>query len=524
MMTGAWWQRGVVYQVYPRSFRDSDGDGTGDLCGIAEKLDYLQWLGVDAVWLSPIFPSPMKDFGYDVSDYCGVDRRFGTPAEFATLLGRAHALDLKLILDFVPNHTSDQHPWFQESRRREAGRSDWYLWRDPGPDGGPPNNWRAHFGGPAWTWDGVRGQYYYHSFLPEQPDLNWRNPEVRRAMYDVLRFWLRRGVDGFRVDVIWMLIKDDQFRDNPPNPDWRPGQSSHDELLPLYTADRPEVHAIVAEMRAVLDEFPNRVLIGEVYLPIERLVTYYGVQGLGAQLPFNFQLLLLQDWSAPTLASLITRYEAALPTAAWPNWVLGNHDRPRVATRLGPAQARVAAMLLLTLRGTPTIYMGEELGMVDTPIPADAVRDPAELRQPGKGLGRDPERTPFPWDTGPGAGFTTGAPWLPIGRDVPLSVQRDDLGSMVSLYRALLALRRANPALNMGAISDVAAQGTVLTYARSDGAARFDVMLNVSDTPAEVLVRGGAVAANTHPRPTGTVPAGRITLEPDQGLVLRADA
>jgi alpha-glucosidase len=256
------------------------------------------------------------------------------------------------------------------------------------PEGGPPNNWQSNFGGSAWSWDDRRGQYYYHSFLPTQPDLNWRNPAVAAAMHEVMRFWLRRGVDGFRVDVMWMLIKDDQFRDDPPNLAWHPGLPSHDQLLPVYTTDRPEVHQVVAGMRAVVNEFDGRVLIGELYLPIDRLVTYYGMHGDGAQLPFNFQLLLLQDWSAGTIAGIIAQYEAALPPGAWPNWVLGNHDRPRIASRIGTAQARVATMLLLTLRGTPTIFMGDELGMVDTPISSAAVRDPAELREPGKGLGR----------------------------------------------------------------------------------------------------------------------------------------
>ena len=520
-MAWAWWQQGVVYQVYPRSFQDSNGDGAGDLAGIAARLDHLSWLGVDAVWLSPIFPSPMTDFGYDVSDYRGIDPLFGTMADFDALLDRAHALGLKLILDFVPNHTSDRHPWFEASRARRDGKDDWYLWRDPAPGGGPPNNWLAHFGGPAWTWDEGRGQYYYHSFLPTQPDLNWRNQEVRRAMHDVLRFWLRRGVDGFRVDVIWMMIKDETFRDNPPNPDWRQGRRAFESIMPLYTADRPEVHAVVAEMRGVLDEFDDRVLIGEIYLPIDRLVTYYGQGGRGAQLPFNFHLLQLTDWSAPALAGLISRYEAALPDGAWPNWVLGNHDRPRVASRIGPAQARIAAMLLLSLRGTPTIYMGEELGMQDTPIPPDAVRDPAELRQPGHGQGRDKVRTPFPWDASPGRGFTTGEPWLPFGDDAPLSAQRGDPASMVSLYRRLLALRRAHPALAVGAIDGVAAQGAVLVYSRLLAGERFDIALNTGGAPAEVACAGGALLADTRGPAEGAVGKGMLHLQANQGVVIR---
>ncbi|WP_158747462.1 alpha-amylase family glycosyl hydrolase [Acidisphaera sp. L21] len=514
-----WWQTGIVYQVYPRSFRDSDGDGTGDLPGIIAGLEHLVWLGVDAVWISPVYPSPMTDFGYDVSDYCAIDPLFGTLADFDTLVARAHALGLRVILDFVPNHTSDQHEWFIDSRNRRNGREDWYIWRDAAPGGGPPTNWLSNFAGPAWGWDDRRGQYYYHAFLPTQPDLNWRNPAVVAAMHDAMRFWLRRGVDGFRVDVMWMMIKDDQFRDDPPNPAWHPGMSSHDRLLPVYTADRPEVHDVVAGMRAVTDEFPARVLIGELYLPIDRLVTYYGLDGKGAQLPFNFQLLLLQDWSASAIADIITRYEAELPPGAWPNWVLGNHDRPRIASRIGPAQARVAAMLLLTLRGTPTVYMGEELGMIDTPIPPAAVRDPAELREPGKALGRDPERTPFPWTDAPGHDFTTGTPWLPFGADTPLSQQREDAGSMLQLYRRLTSLRRANPTLATGAITNVRADGPVLRYERTLGDRKSRVVLNLGVLPAAGW-GGGKVAASTHSGRVGTALEGGWYLQPNEGVVL----
>ena len=517
-----WWQTGIIYQIYPRSFCDSDGDGTGDLPGIVERLEHLVWLGVDAVWVSPVYPSPMTDFGYDVSDYCGIDPLFGTLADLDAVVARAHALGLRVILDFVPNHSSDQHPWFAESCERQGDRDDWYIWRDAAEGGGPPTNWLSNFGGAAWTWNARRGQYYYHSFLPTQPDLNWRNPAVINAMHEAMRFWLRRGIDGFRVDVMWMLIKDDQFRDDPPNPAWHPGLSSHDRLLPLYTADRPDVHLVVAGMRAVTDEFADRVLIGELYLSIDRLVTYYGHHGEGAQLPFNFQLLLLEDWSAAPIADIITRYEGALPPGAWPNWVLGNHDRPRIASRVGAAQARVAAMLLLTLRGTPTIYMGEELGMIDTPIPPGAVRDPAELREPGKGLGRDPERTPFPWTDGIGRGFTEGEPWLPLGSDTPLSRQREDSNSMAQLYRRLITLRRANPALYCGTVFDVRADGPVLSYRRSLGGMRFHVILNLGTTLAQGT-GGGIIAVATHAEREGIIVQGDWKLQPDEGVVLRVE-
>src|SRR5512132_1208336 len=317
-----WWERGIIYQVYPRSFMDSDGDGVGDLAGIRSKLDYLQWLGVDAIWISPIFPSPMADFGYDVSDYTDIDPLFGTLAEFDTLVAEAHRRHLRVILDYVPNHTSDQHPWFIDSRSSlHHPKRDWYIWRDPAPDGGPPNNWRSEFGGSAWQRDERTGQYYYHAFLAAQPDLNWRNPAVRAAMHEVMRFWLRRGVDGFRVDVIWHLLKDARFRDNPLNPGFQPGQPPHHAVIPLYTTDLPEVHEAIAGLRRVLDEFPDRVLLGEIYLPIERLVAYYGRELEGTHLPFNFTLLQAR-WRARDIAKLIEEYEAALPRGGWPNWVL----------------------------------------------------------------------------------------------------------------------------------------------------------------------------------------------------------
>ena len=402
-----WWEPGVIYQVYPRSFQDSNGDGIGDLAGIATRLEHLEWLGVDAIWISPIFRSPMADFGYDVADYRDIDPVFGTLADFDRLVEAAHARGIRVLLDFVPNHSSDQHPWFLESRSSRANpRRDWYLWADPAPGGGPPNNWLSVFGGPAWEWDEPTGQFYYHAFTKEQPDLNWRNPDVRAEMYDVLRFWLDRGVDGFRVDVMWHLVKDDQLRDNPPDPDWtpdRPGSSFR--LQATYTTDRPETMDIVADMRAVLDEFGDRVLIGEIYLPYERLVAYYGSHPdrPGAHLPFNFRLLLV-PWQAGEIMAAITAYEAVLPAHGWPNWVLGNHDQPRLASRVGRAQARVAAMLLLTLRGTPTLYYGDELGMEDVPIPPELEQDPARFDGPNGG--RDPERTPMRWDGSPGAGFT----------------------------------------------------------------------------------------------------------------------
>jgi alpha-glucosidase len=378
-----WWQSAVIYQIYPRSFQDSRGTGVGDLPGITARLPDLAELGVDAIWISPIFTSPMADYGYDIADYTTVDPLFGDLADFDVLIESAHGLGLKVILDLVPNHTSDQHPWFAESRRsRNSPKRGWYIWHDPGETGGPPNNWLANFGGSAWQYDDRTRQYYYHAFLAAQPDLNWRNPDVRDAVYDAMRFWLRRGVDGFRIDVIWHLIKDDRFRDNPRNPHDTMEAAPHERVLPLYTTDRPEVQEIIAEMRAVANEFIDRVLIGEIYLPVERLVAYYGRDLNGLHLPFNFSLLN-SPWNARAIANLIEDYEARLPPGGWPNWVLGNHDRPRIASRGGAEQARVAAMLLLTLRGTPTIYYGDEIGMEQVSIPEHRIRDPLEKKHPG---------------------------------------------------------------------------------------------------------------------------------------------
>ncbi|HWH77213.1 MAG TPA: alpha-amylase family glycosyl hydrolase [Candidatus Binatus sp.] len=525
--TFRWWQRGIVYQIYPRSFMDSNGDGIGDLAGIRRKLDYLQWLGVDAIWISPIYPSPMADFGYDVSDYTNIDPIFGSLADFDALLADVHARGMKLLLDYVPNHTSDHHPWFIESRAsRSSAKRDWYIWHDPVPDGGPPNNWRSNFGGAAWTWDEQTGQYYYHAFLKEQPDLNWRNPEVQRAMLDVLRFWLDRGVDGFRVDVMHHLAKDTQYRDNPPNPEFRSGMSPYRELLTTYTVDLPEVQDIVAKMRAVIDEYDDRMLVGEIYLPLERLMAYYGASGEGAHLPFNFQLIRL-PWNAKEIAAAVQRYEAMLPSYGWPNWVLGNHDKPRIASRIGPTQARVAAMLLLTLRGTPTLYYGDEIAMHDVAIAADQVRDPFEKNVPGLGLGRDPVRTPMQWSAVDGAGFTTGAPWLPVADDFKTSnvaASRDRPDSILTLYHRLIELRRAEPALSVGEFASLPGSDGVMAYVRKAGDRRLLIVLNFASHPARfdlrALVAHPVLLLSTHLDRNQEHLGSDLELRSDEGVVI----
>ncbi len=520
MRSGApWWQRGVVYQVYPRSFADSDGDGVGDLPGITGRLDHLVALGVDALWLSPIFRSPMRDFGYDIADYRDVDPVFGTLEDADRLIAAAHERGIRVVLDFVPNHTSSDHPWFLDARSsRDAAHRDWYLWRDPAPGGGPPNDLLAQFGGPAWTLDEHTGQYWYHSFLPEQPDLDWRNPSVRAAMLDNLRFWFDRGVDGFRVDVLWMIAKDDApWRDGAVTD--APSGFGGDPRNALEHGDGPAMDEWLRELRDVADEYPDRVLIGEVYMEPRRVVRYYGPGGHGAHLPFNTALITL-PWNAAAIRAAVEAYEAALPEGSWPNWVLGNHDQSRVATRLGAAQARVAAMLLLTLRGTPTLYYGDELGLPDVPVPPRWVVDVD---------GRDPERSPMPWTTGPNAGFTGGTPWLPITDDpgtFSVEAQQRLPGSMLALHRRLLALRRAEPALHLGSWTGLDAPAGVLAYERGHGGTRFLVLLNLTRAPSSVPLDGAwAIELSTGlDREPGVPASSSVALRGDEGLVLRAAA
>lgn len=521
----SWWQHGIVYQVYPRSFADASGDGVGDLRGIIDRLDYLEWLGIDAVWVSPIYPSPMADFGYDVAKYKDIHPMFGTLGDFDVLVEALHERKMRLILDFVPNHSSDQHPWFIESRSsRDNPKRDWYIWRDPAKGGGPPNNWLSHFGGEAWEYDHATGQYYLHSFLKEQPDLNWRNPDVRAAMNDVLRFWLSRGVDGFRMDVLYQIIKDDQFRDDPDNPNWIPDMGPYNRHLHVYSMDRPEVHECVAEMRQTLEEYGDSVMIAEIWLPLERLMTYYGSDGSGTHLPLNFQLINA-PWDALRIRDIIAQYEDLLPVGGWPNWVLGNHDTHRVASRIGPAQARVAAMMLLSLRGTPTMYYGDEIGMVDVPIPAHRVQDPFEKRVPGLGLGRDPQRTPMQWSAERHAGFSAADAWLPIAEEyetLNVECQRKDPTSMLTLYRSLIDLRRREEALSVGDYQSLPSTGDVLAWIREWEDTRFLVALNLGHD-ADRFDMGplhGEIEVSTGLTRHGPV-SGRVELAGNEGVIIR---
>ncbi len=525
-----WWQKGVIYQIYPRSFADASGDGTGDLRGVSSRLDYLEWLGVDAIWLSPFYRSPMADFGYDVSDHCDVDPVFGTLPDFDEMLEGANRRGIKVIIDFVPNHTSDEHPWFVESRSSQTNpRRDWYIWREPEEAGGL-NNWESIFGGgSAWEWDEKTKQYYLHTFDVKQPDLNWRNPEVREAMYDVMRFWLDRGVDGFRLDALSFLIKDERFRDNPLDPKWRPVDPPWARQRRDYSDDRPEVLDIVREMRAVTDSYEGeRALIGELYLPLKRLMTYYGTELEGIHLPLNFGLVLLQEWRPDTLEPLVERYEAALPQGGWPNWVLGNHDNPRIASRIGPARSRMAQMLLLTLRGAPTCYYGDEIGMTDVKVPPELVRDPQGIRSPG--YGRDPERSPMQWSADSNAGFCPKGvePWLPVADDheeVNVEAQKGDPSSMLTLFRCLAYLRRKLPALSIGSYRPLdTGSSSVLAYLREYEGNQVLVALNFSAAQRVLNLtdtgKRGEVLCSTLPPRTGDVTLNKIELRSEEGIVV----
>jgi len=453
-MSIPWWQQGAIYQIYPRSFADTDGDGVGDLRGVTDRLDYLSELRVCAIWLSPFYRSPMADFGYDVADYRDVDSIFGTLEDFDHLVDEAHARNIKLLVDFVPNHTSDQHPWFVESRSsRKNPKRDWYVWRDGRGANLPPNDWPSAFAavGRAWTFDKATAQWYLHSFLPQQPDLDWDNPDVEAAMHDVLRFWCERGVDGFRIDVVQKIAKDPLLRDPRP-------------AEPITWEDwQPTIHERLRRLRTVVDEYPDRMLVGEVYLlDLQRVLAYVNT-GDELHLAHNFVFLHL-PWDASAFRAAIDSFEALSSESAWPAWFLANHDHARVASRFGAEQARAVLLMLYTLRGTPFVFQGEELGLPDAEIPPDRVVDVD---------GRDPERAPIPWrapsETGPGAGFTTGEPWLPLtsaAEELNVSRQADEHDSTLSLTRRLATLRMAERALQSGEQRSVDAGDDLLAWLR----------------------------------------------------------
>ena len=491
-----WWNDAAVYQVYPRAFADANGDGIGDLAGIGARLDYIRDLGVDAIWLSPVFPSPMCDNGYDVSDYCNIDPLFGDLRTFDRLLAAAHDRDLRVLLDWVPNHTSNLHPWFVESRSsRTSPKRDWYYWRDgrDGNPGEPPNNWLAAFGGRAWTWDNATEQWYLHLFLPEQPDLNWGNPEVQEAMHATLRFWLDRGVDGFRMDVIHLIGKDPALPDAPP-------EQAHTNRVPFN--DYPGTHPLLRGIRAVLDSYPgDRVMVGEVNLrETARISTYYG-DGDELNLAFNFQSLRA-GWDAEAWHSLIADVGRELQPGAWPTWVLSNHDVRRLRTRLGGSEkrARAMAVLLLTLRGTPFLYAGEELGLDDADVPPDQALDPG---------GRDGCRAPIPWTATPPHGWSGQAPPLPFAPEAGRrSVERQEAeaDSVLALYRRLLVVRRSSPALQGGDLELLACPPGVLGFQRRRAGDERWVLLNFNaeDAAVPLATAYDVEVASTDVRVTGS--------------------
>jgi alpha-glucosidase len=525
-----WWRDAVVYQVYPRSFQDTNGDGIGDLEGVISRLDYLndgteRSLGVDAIWLSPTFPSPMKDFGYDVSDYRGVHPDFGTPETMDRLIADCHRRGVKLLLDWVPNHTSDEHPWFTESRSsRTSPKRDWYFWRDAKPDGSLPNNWRSVFGGPAWTLDERTGQYYLHSFLKEQPDLNWRNPEVEAAMHDVLRYWFERGVDGFRIDVMGMIVKHPELADNPPNPRWKEGDRERADQVWVNNRNYTDVFPSVQRIRRVFDEYPERMAVGEVFGSPGEIARFYGdLDGSpGLHLAFNFQFIYEVDayptpWEAPVLARIVRNAEEAIPEGARPCYALGNHDRSRFVSRhdadgCGRERARAAALMLLALRNTPFVYYGEEIAMADVDIPEARLQDPARIRTEG----RDPERTPMQWTASSGRGFSDVEPWLPFGATEPnVASQDDDPGSLLSLYRRAIWLRKKTPSLLAGAYRERSVDERAWVFERVlDGAPTIAIVINTSAEPVTVECAAGSVILGTELALDGLRVEGRLELPP----------
>ena len=531
-----WWRGAVIYENHLPSLRDGNGDGIGDLDGLIQSLDYLGGtLGVDAIWVGPFYRSPLLDQGFDVTDFTDVEPVFGDLSTLDRLIEEAHARGLRIIVDYIPNHTSDRHPWFVESRSsRENSKRDWYIWADPAPGGGPPNNWTAEIGGSTWELDEPTGQYYLHTHLREQPDLNWRDPAVREAMLNVLRFWLGRGADGIRIDVAHLLMKDPELRDNPPSP---PGHQNPFELqhpdffgqLHLNDRGHPDVHGVLAEIRSVLDEF-DAVAIGEIEaMEWDAWAQYYGDGLRGVQLPFAFKLIET-PWRADALRETIRSLEGALPDGAWPVLALGNHDRSRLATRIGRAQARLAAMLLLTWRGTPVLLYGDELGLVDQDVPRERQRDMFGLTVEGA-VSHDPARTPMPWDASPNGGFSS-APeqslWLPASVEyetINVEAELADATSMLNLYRELLVLRRRSDALRLGTYAEhPAGDEHTLVFARQLGPERVLIALNISDEPRRVeLDESGEIVLATGLDRHGEPVVSGLRLRPSEGVLIRTE-
>lgn len=526
-MAPPWWRDGVLYQIYPRSFADSDGDGIGDLQGILGRLDHLEWLGVDGIWLNPTMPSPNDDWGYDVADYCGVHPDLGTLADLERLVAEAGRRGIRVLLDLVPNHSSDRHAWFQEALGgREAPHRDYYVWADPKPDGSPPNNWRSSFGGSAWALDEASGQFYLHNFLPSQPDLNWWNDEVRTAFDHVMRFWFERGVAGFRIDVCHAIVKDRELRDDPAaTPDDHP-LIQRRGLQQVFSMNRPEVHDVLRRWRALAEEEePKRILVGETYvLDLDHLIPFYGKGEDELNLAFNF-LFVHSELDATEMRAVVEGVEARLLASSWPAWTGSNHDAGRFATRWAggdPARARVAVMLLLTLRGAPFLYYGDEIGLADVPIDPDTALDPVARRTGDPDRNRDPCRTPMQWTGDDGAGFTEAGvtPWLPFGDPATCNVadQRDDPASQLHLVRDLIALRRAHPELSSGAYATLPAPEGAWAFRRGDA---FAVALNLTDGECAIEDVTGTLVIATDRARDGEPVDGALRLGPWHGAVVQ---
>lgn len=521
-----WWKRAVFYQIYPRSFMDSDGDGVGDLRGILDRLGYLGDLGVDALWISPFFKSPMKDFGYDVSDYRDVDPLFGTMDDFRALLAAAHSRNIRVVVDLVANHSSEEHPWFREARRsRDDPKHGWYIWK-PMAGRRPPNNWVSLFEQrSAWYPNEATGEWYLATFTRHQPEFNWRDPGLRGAIHGIVRFWLDLGVDGFRLDVATAYYKDEAFRSNPFKPNLIP------DLLQehLYDRNRPEVHGAFRELRAIADGYGDRVLIGETHGQDPALAASCHGEGLDElHMAFNFSFLN-RPWSASAFRKAAERWYALLPEGAWPNFTLSNHDRPRHAWRyrngrFTEARAKVAAAMLLCLRGTPFLYYGEELGMDCRRIPRAALRDPlGKATWPLRSVGRDPERTPMQWDDGYAAGFTEGRPWLPVNGDWRrrnARVQRADPGSLWHWYAALIRLRKAVPALSEGGLRWHSSPRGTMAFSRALDERRVFVAMNFGARKRCLDMPRGAVLLGTGAETGSARAAGACGLGPHEVLVL----
>ncbi len=520
-----WWQSAVLYQIYPRSFADSNGDGAGDLRGIINRLDYLQWLGVNGIWLSPITASPNADWGYDVSDYCAVQPDMGTMEEFDLLVEQAGTRAIRVLMDFVPNHTSALHPWFVESRSSMASpRRDWYVWADPKADGTAPNNWVSSFGGAAWTLDETTGQYYVHNHLIEQPDLNWWNEDVKTEFDRIMRFWLDKGVAGFRIDVCNVIIKDRLLRDNPPATEEDDLEAQLFGQRSVYNANRPEVHEVIRHWRTLAQSYDQpRLLIGETPVRIETLADYYGTGDDELQLAFNFPFISA-PFDANVLRDIVERTEAVLPPGSWPAWTGSNHDMSRLASRWAkgdPAQARLAVLMLLCLRGTPVLYQGDEIGLGDSPVARDELRDPLGVMYWPAYIGRDAMRTPMPWHDGPGGGFTEPdtRPWLPLNDTAQCNVddQRRDPGSMLNFTRDLLHLRRRTTELQSGSYTTIASPEGAWSWRRGDGVV---VLLNFSDQEVAIDDVYGKVLMGTDRSRDGEQVYAPVKLRASEGLVL----